>query len=76
MTTGTNSGNQAKEKVRVSKMVVIKLMNDGSSQVVNVDSATEDGLEIKISGGKVATSKDFTELPKRLAFFFEKGFNY
>jgi 3-isopropylmalate dehydratase small subunit len=70
------SSHQGKENSITTKMVVLKLMSDGTAEAVSVEANGDDPITIDLVAGEVKSRKVFKVLPKRLSFFFEKGFKF
>jgi len=61
-------------KSNVTKIVALVLRPDGKAQVKTFERESELPQDFNLNGATVVSSKDFDSIPKRLEFFFEKGF--
>lgn len=74
MESNENPDEKIEGKSKTNKMVVLKLRTDGKAEVASYDSGDDDEIRITLEKGRKISSKDFDAIPKRMEFFFEKGF--
>lgn len=70
----TESNSEPKENSITTKMVLLVKRPDGSAFVKSFTRTTDLPSTVVLKDSEPVSIKEFDSLPKRMAFFFEKGF--